>query len=249
MSKSAREQANEICRRHGARPATSYDELVNSIAAALEAKDREIERLKDELGKARNLLEHAGEEFRNTANIEGSYHAEQNAKEIEQFLSNNATPAGLYCLNCRAACHQDHNSFWCDKCRGLWPKGHGWEERHFTSPTQADAKPGEWVESIADLKKQPDGTHVFAMPDGKFLINPSPAESRVRDTYVQELLKLQRFAKDIRDNWDCDIGANGVHHPHCRVCESRRLFPFTSPTHTPNPPEGSLAPSTSPPAP
>ena len=33
----------------------------------------------------------------------------------------------LYCPQCDALAHQDHNSFWCDGCAKLWPKGAGHE--------------------------------------------------------------------------------------------------------------------------
>jgi len=31
----------------------------------------------------------------------------------------------LFCLECGMECKQDHNSFWCDYCERLWPKGVG----------------------------------------------------------------------------------------------------------------------------
>lgn len=36
----------------------------------------------------------------------------------------------IHCPWCGGVCHSDHNSFWCDKCRGLWPKGSSmaWEK-------------------------------------------------------------------------------------------------------------------------
>lgn len=60
---------------------------------------------------------------------------------------------------------------------------------------------------------------------------------------------LESFAKDVRDNYDCDTGANGEHFPEqCRVCKSRRMFPFTPSTRSQRQ-DNSPEPSTSPPAP
>lgn len=33
----------------------------------------------------------------------------------------------LICPECRRPATEDHNSFWCDPCRRLWPKGAGHE--------------------------------------------------------------------------------------------------------------------------
>ena len=35
----------------------------------------------------------------------------------------------LFCPDCGREAMQDHNSFWCDHCEKLWPKGAGWEVR------------------------------------------------------------------------------------------------------------------------
>ena len=34
----------------------------------------------------------------------------------------------LVCPECQAPAHEDHNSFWCNRCQRNWPKGKGHEE-------------------------------------------------------------------------------------------------------------------------
>ena len=48
--------------------------------------------------------------------------------------------------------------------------------------------------------------------------------AKERDSLREELKKFKSFAKDIRNGYDCDTGANGVHHPHCRCCTAEELL-------------------------
>jgi len=41
----------------------------------------------------------------------------------------------------------------------------------------------------------------------------------------KRIQELNEFVRDVRDNWDCDMGANGAHHSHCRACEAKKLLP------------------------
>jgi cob(I)alamin adenosyltransferase len=41
----------------------------------------------------------------------------------------------------------------------------------------------------------------------------------------ERIKELEDFVRDVRDNWDCDTGANGAHHHCCRACEAKRLLP------------------------
>ena len=36
--------------------------------------------------------------------------------------------------------------------------------------------------------------------------------------------QLTRFIESLRDNWDCDTGASGLHPSYCRTCEAKRLL-------------------------
>ncbi len=49
----------------------------------------------------------------------------------------------------------------------------------------------------------------------------------------RELAELREFARDCADNWDCDTGANLVHHPHCRSCAAYRLTSILKPVDKP----------------
>ena len=52
-----------------------------------------------------------------------------------------ALAEGIICPGCRSICAGDHNSFWCDACGQLWPKGHDWGAKfdaiHASPPCQA----------------------------------------------------------------------------------------------------------------
>jgi len=52
---------------------------------------------------------------------------------------------------------------------------------------------------------------------------PNPLPKAKRD-HKTEAAKLRRFVESIRDNWDCDTGANGTHPDYCRVCTARTLL-------------------------
>ena len=41
----------------------------------------------------------------------------------------------------------------------------------------------------------------------------------------KRIQELNEFVRDVRDNWDCDTGANGAHHSHCRACSALKLLP------------------------
>lgn len=40
----------------------------------------------------------------------------------------------------------------------------------------------------------------------------------------KKLTILESFLLDLRDNWDCDSGANGTHPNHCRTCHAKELL-------------------------
>ena len=42
----------------------------------------------------------------------------------------------LFCPSCGQLADQDHNAFWCNRCRRLWPKGVGAD--------QTEIKDGVW---------------------------------------------------------------------------------------------------------
>ena len=51
--------------------------------------------------------------------------------------------------------------------------------------------------------------------------NTRPIEDELR----ARIAELESFVRDVRDDWDCDTGANEAHHSHCRACEAKRLLP------------------------
>lgn len=54
------------------------------------------------------------------------------------------------------------------------------------------------------------------------MVHAFPDEARKDE--VRKLAKLvadmEEFIRNIRDNYDCDTGANGCHPYHCRVCNA-----------------------------
>jgi len=49
------------------------------------------------------------------------------------------------------------------------------------------------------------------------------------DGLKKRIQELESFVRDVRDNWDCETGANGAHHSHCRACEAKKLLPKEEP--------------------
>lgn len=45
------------------------------------------------------------------------------------------------------------------------------------------------------------------------------------DKYPKPLLDepYRVLVNDCATNWDCDTGANGSHHPHCRACAATQI--------------------------
>ena len=56
-----------------------------------------------------------------------------------------------------------------------------------------------WIASIEELRQmgpQPDGTRILVLPQGSFLINPTPIEEKIRLLYIQELNKQRDNSHD-----------------------------------------------------
>lgn len=45
----------------------------------------------------------------------------------------------------------------------------------------------------------------------------------------ERIKELEGFVRDVRDNWDCDTGANGAHHYCCRACSALKPLPKEEP--------------------
>ena len=64
----------------------------------------------------------------------------------------------------------------------------------------------DWHEKVQEVEKQRD-----------------QCQAEARSTKA-ELKKFKAFALDIRDGYDCETGANGVHAPFCRCCVAEELL-------------------------
>jgi len=44
----------------------------------------------------------------------------------------------------------------------------------------------------------------------------------------KRIAELESFVRDVRDNYDCDTGANGSHPSYCRCCCAKALLELKS---------------------